>query len=501
MNFVFKLSRRLAINGMADNAPVPGARLRSCLMLLPSLIALISACAPGEVREGLGPEDPALSEVVASVDLRVERSRIYTDETIRIRGRGFTASGSEVDVAVDFEAPDGGTLISTTSSSEVLFSSSNGGGTKRVIGKGRNKNQPGSGDGTTTEPVDTVTVIVEPPESPITSVTVSPGSASVAFANRYTFAATGRREDGSVASPTVVWSATGGTINSAGTFTAGSTAGEFRVIARLDGGTVADTATVTVTEPRDPTPDADDRILFDVRSSLQQATSRTAAEAPFRATYNGMWYPSEAVHFVQNFNGRGTNAIRLDWTRTSTCVDQARQVQAGFTSPYPKEIYVQWKLHMGRTAEGGGLGEVGRFQLTNSACSNAARKALLVPRDVPDGGNYGRMGYTWAGPAPVKPLLTQTTPDYAVYGSASDFDYQGAQGQDIIQTVYYKAASSETAYDGVIRLWINGRLILEAVGANIMHYGFHRFSLPTVMRAPSLDQSEYIWDIVAWEPK
>jgi hypothetical protein len=372
-------------------------------------------------------------------------------------------------------------------------------GSRRVIGKGRNKNN--SGDGTTVEPVDTVTIIVETPESPITSVTVSPGSASVAFGNRYTFAVGGRREDGSVASPTVVWSATGGTISSAGTFTAGSTAGVFRVIARLDGGTAADTATVTVTEPRDPVPDADDRLLFDVRTSLQQATSATAAEAPFRATYNGMWYPSSAVHFVQNFNGRGTNAIRLDWTRESTCVDQARQVQAGFTAPYPKEVYVQWKLHMGRTAEGGGLGEVGRFQLTNAACSNAARKALLIPRDVPDLGNYGRMGYTWAGPAPVKPLLTQTTPDFAAYGNASDFDYQGAQGQDIIQTVYYKAASSETAYDGVIRLWINGRLIVEAVGAPIMHYGFHRFSLPTVMRAPSLDQSEYVWDIVAWEPK
>ena len=45
----------------------------------------------------------------------------------------------------------------------------------------------------------------------------------------------------------MTWSATGGTITTGGLYTAGATAGTFRVIAVQQGGTKADTATVTVT--------------------------------------------------------------------------------------------------------------------------------------------------------------------------------------------------------------------------------------------------------------
>ncbi len=50
------------------------------------------------------------------------------------------------------------------------------------------------------------------------------------------FSAVGRMSDGSTAGVSVTWSATGGTMSGAGLYTAGSTAGTFRVIATQQGG-------------------------------------------------------------------------------------------------------------------------------------------------------------------------------------------------------------------------------------------------------------------------
>ena len=58
--------------------------------------------------------------------------------------------------------------------------------------------------------------------------------------------------DNSTAAVTVTWTATGGSVTSSGRYTAGATAGTFRVIATQQGGTKADTSTVTIT-PAAPT--------------------------------------------------------------------------------------------------------------------------------------------------------------------------------------------------------------------------------------------------------
>jgi hypothetical protein len=53
--------------------------------------------------------------------------------------------------------------------------------------------------------------------------------------------------DGSTVTPAVTYAATGGTISAGGLYTAGTTAGTFRVIATQQGGSLADTAAVTIT--------------------------------------------------------------------------------------------------------------------------------------------------------------------------------------------------------------------------------------------------------------
>ena len=94
---------------------------------------------------------------------------------------------------------------------------------------------------------DTSAVTVTASAPTLTAVEVTPASASVATGATQQFSALGRMSDNSTSSVTVTWSATGGAITTGGLYTAGTTAGAYRVIAVQQGGTRADTSAVTVT--------------------------------------------------------------------------------------------------------------------------------------------------------------------------------------------------------------------------------------------------------------
>ncbi|MEO8029964.1 MAG: polysaccharide lyase [Gemmatimonadota bacterium] len=76
---------------------------------------------------------------------------------------------------------------------------------------------------------------------------VAPATVGLAAGASAQLTASGTRSDGSVDPQLVTWSATGGTITTAGLYTAGSAAGTFRVIAVNKGGSMADSSIVTVT--------------------------------------------------------------------------------------------------------------------------------------------------------------------------------------------------------------------------------------------------------------
>jgi hypothetical protein len=86
----------------------------------------------------------------------------------------------------------------------------------------------------------------EPPPAPVLqTVTLLPASVTLASTATKQFSAYGRTTTGDSVAVSVVFSATGGTVTPQGLYTAGSTAGSYKVIARVDG--IADTSTVTVT--------------------------------------------------------------------------------------------------------------------------------------------------------------------------------------------------------------------------------------------------------------
>ncbi len=94
-----------------------------------------------------------------------------------------------------------------------------------------------------------VTIAVPPPTVTLTAIELTPASASLLTGATQQFSAVGRMSDNSTSGVAVTWSATGGTVSGSGLYTAGATPGTYRVIAVEQGGTKADTSSITVSAP------------------------------------------------------------------------------------------------------------------------------------------------------------------------------------------------------------------------------------------------------------
>jgi hypothetical protein len=92
------------------------------------------------------------------------------------------------------------------------------------------------------------TLVSGPDPRPVQQVIVTPEGRTVQAGATLQFQARAVLADGDTTTRAVTWGATGGTITTGGLFTAGSTAGAFRVAARAANG-VADTVTVNVAVP------------------------------------------------------------------------------------------------------------------------------------------------------------------------------------------------------------------------------------------------------------
>ena len=212
--------------------------------------------------------------------------------------------------------------------------------------------------------------------------------------------------------------------------------------------------------------------------------------------------------FAADIDGRGTHALRIDWPSFNGRCGDAGPVGTVLTylpSPFTKHVIISWKQHLGKTPTGGGIGTVGSFQITNSGngCDfNAGRKELIVCRVNADDGCYDRVDYLWPGPAPVSPRVDNNNQNlnFSMLPGVT-FDPQAHVNQTIVQTLELQAESSPGAGDGIVRVWINGAKVIENTTARIGAEAFNRFTLPSTFNSPAQDQTEYIWDVVAWSPQ
>lgn len=266
MNFRFKLARRMS-------------RLRSAAAVV--VASSLAACdagpsptdpdAPTSTRGGLiiAPDSTTLSpdqdfQFAANSDGELALKRAGN-------GRGHGRSGDSKPTLVSVSVNPDPTTLATGSVSafkatgtlddssviEVKVRWTATGGSIDSTGRytaGRNTGRywvaAASPDGLT----DTAIVTVSSEAPTLREIVLTPASASISTGASYGFAVIGKMSDGSTAPVAVTWTASGGTVDAAGTYLAGEQPGTYRVVATLSGGSLADTASVTVTSPSSSPP-------------------------------------------------------------------------------------------------------------------------------------------------------------------------------------------------------------------------------------------------------
>jgi hypothetical protein len=232
MTYTFKLARRLAVSRIFSMLPV---------------LLVFAACSGGDATapDNSPAESPTAGTEwrprdITPVTVRVNPSRVTleTNQLIHFRAHGRNSAGDSVGAAVTWSTT-GGTILPDGRFSAAAI------GTFAVIGTNRVRGEV---------QVDTSLVVVVRRPLNLSAIEVSPSSTSLTPGVSQTFAAIGRNSSGSVVPIGVNWSSTGGTIDAGGTYVAGDTAGTYRVVATNTAGTLADTATITITAPPAPPP-------------------------------------------------------------------------------------------------------------------------------------------------------------------------------------------------------------------------------------------------------
>jgi hypothetical protein len=213
MTYTFKLARRLAVS-------------RDFAML--AILAIVAACAGDSTT---APDSVESTPTKAATLIVSPRSvTAETRQPVRFLGRSRTERGQVVTTVA--WSSTGGTISADGTFSSAIV------GTFKVIGRGRGWKH-----------ADTAIVIVVPPANDVIRLTTSPTAATLNVGASRTFSATGYLNDGTTTTIGVNWTATGGDIDAAGTYTAGARAGTYRVVATNTAGTLADTSTVTIVTP------------------------------------------------------------------------------------------------------------------------------------------------------------------------------------------------------------------------------------------------------------
>jgi hypothetical protein len=146
-----------------------------------------------------------------------------------------------------------------------------------------------------------------PPDVSLTSIDLTPASATLQEGTTQQFTATGRFSDGSSGPIAVTWSSTGGTTSATGVYTAGSVAGNFQVVATEQGGSISAAAAVTVT--------AVPPVLTSI--SVAPATVSLAPGATQQFTATG------------HYSGGGTGSVAVSWSATGGTVSGGGLYTAG----------------------------------------------------------------------------------------------------------------------------------------------------------------------------
>ncbi len=306
---------------------------------------------------------------------------------------------------------------------------------------------------------DTAVVTITAPPPVLQAVVLTPASTSVQTGNTQQFSATGRMSDGSTTSISVVYSATGGSITTGGFYTAGSTTGTFRVIAREGGGTLADTSVVTITSSGGGGGGGGATLIVNEDFSTYTSTANMIADP------RGIYHPSEDISISRAFldqsvgYGGSSQSMRYD-LGPAGCGNHT--VSRGLKVPnQAKEVWLE---------------VVARFSSNFSTLMPASMNCPMAPAYkfvfglLPGGGGRfdiiaGIFGNRWDAHHPG------TTSTVFYVGLASPFG-SGFDGRWHVYRFHWKVSATPTSRDGAVEIWMDGAKVVDDVGINTDSKGY-----------------------------
>jgi len=198
-------------------------------------VALLALLATGSCHCCAGPcivsPAPFLSVSIRAIEVAPQILSLAPGGTTMLVASGILGDGTSVRVNVEWTAT-GGSITP-----EGIYTAGSTLGHFRAVARLA---------GSTLTDTAKVTIQSAPK---LVAVKVTPETGTLAPGVAQDFSAVGLMDDATTALVSVTWAATGGTVSATGLYTAGATAGAYRVIATETGGTLADTAAITVTPP------------------------------------------------------------------------------------------------------------------------------------------------------------------------------------------------------------------------------------------------------------
>lgn len=215
---------------------------------------------------------------------------LLTGATQQFNATGTFSDATSATLAVGWSATGG------TVTSGGLYTAGGTPGTYRVIGT-----HAGSGL------ADTSAIVLA---ATLSNVVLTPASVSLLTGAQQQFTATGLYSDGSTGVLPIAWTSTGGTVTSAGLYTAGGSAGSFRVIATHAATGKADTSAITLTVPA--------ATLSSVVLTPSSASLLSGSSQQFTA--------------VGLMSDASTTTIPITWTATGGTISSTGLYTAGATA-------------------------------------------------------------------------------------------------------------------------------------------------------------------------
>jgi hypothetical protein len=258
----------------------------------------------------------------------------------------------------------------------------------------------------------------------------------------------------------------------------------------------------------------DGRIFFDTRSGgphdLNAVRTLEAARRLFPESNLG--WGKAALGFTEDVDGTGANAFLTSYEQ-ATGDNQPGETSVGIGLGDRREVYFAWRSRLGRTPSGDGvadgasaLGEQDVFYPVNLDYMDRGGKRLRWVGERNAEGSASLVTMVWAGTNSATPSerFEQDWPYSDAPNVQTGHDVNGRIGRTTEYVVYVRGSSGFDAngaprLDGTLKMWVDGDLVVDKSGYSVTP-SLNRVKFMMRLNSPYRRQTEYLWDIVAWEP-